>query len=126
MTSKSKLRVLSTDSTLLFTAVLIENSRYHTNAEIIKVQVRVGYYEMQQFLPIKTEGCDVCRRRAEVIDGRAMARQIQDEVKVEVERWVAGGARRPHLTAVLVGDDPASAVYVRNKMRAAKYTGQYL
>jgi 5,10-methylene-tetrahydrofolate dehydrogenase/methenyl tetrahydrofolate cyclohydrolase len=52
-----------------------------------------------------------------------MAQVVNNEVQSEVEEWVASGHRRPHLIAVLVGNDPASATYVRNKMKAAEYTG---
>ena len=52
-----------------------------------------------------------------------MAKEIKDEVRQEVEGWIAEGNRRPKLTAVIVGDDPASHTYVKNKMSAAKYTG---
>jgi 5,10-methylene-tetrahydrofolate dehydrogenase/methenyl tetrahydrofolate cyclohydrolase len=43
---------------------------------------------------------------------------------VEVDEWVARGNRRPHLIALLVGDDPASATYVKNKMQAAREIGE--
>ncbi len=52
-----------------------------------------------------------------------MAKEIKDEVRLEVENWIATGNRRPQLTAIIVGDDPASQTYVKNKMTAAKYTG---
>jgi 5,10-methylene-tetrahydrofolate dehydrogenase/methenyl tetrahydrofolate cyclohydrolase len=61
--------------------------------------------------------------RAKIIDGKLMAQVVFNEVRSEVEAWVASGRRRPHLVAVLVGNDPASAIYVRNKMKAAEYTG---
>jgi methylenetetrahydrofolate dehydrogenase (NADP+) / methenyltetrahydrofolate cyclohydrolase len=48
---------------------------------------------------------------AKVLDGRAVARQIYDEVASQVERRVSGGGSRPRLATVLVGDDPASATY---------------
>ncbi|KAK2160793.1 hypothetical protein LSH36_127g16047 [Paralvinella palmiformis] len=51
-----------------------------------------------------------------------MAKEIKNEIRAEVEQMVAAGRRAPHLTAVMVGDDPASNTYVRNKMRAAEYT----
>ena len=54
-----------------------------------------------------------------------MAKEIKDEVRLEVEAWVSEGNRRPKLTAVIVGDDPASHTYVKNKMSAARYTGTY-
>ena len=52
-----------------------------------------------------------------------MAAQIRAEVKAEVEEWVAAGKRRPQLTAVIVGEDPASKTYIKNKMNATKNTG---
>ena len=63
------------------------------------------------------------RWRAKVIDGKAMAKEIKDEVRQEVDLIVAAGKRPPHLTAIIVGNDPASMTYVRNKMSACKYTG---
>src|ERR687893_285719 len=60
---------------------------------------------------------------AEVIDGRAIAQQVRDEVRAEVEAWVNGGGQRPGLATVLVGDDPASAVYVGGKQRASAEVG---
>ena len=53
-----------------------------------------------------------------------MAMELQDEVRVEVKVLVDKGNRAPHLSAVLVGEDPASKTYVRNKMRAAEFTGR--
>ena len=49
--------------------------------------------------------------------GQAIAAEVRAEVAAEVARIVAAGRPRPHLTAVLVGDDPASATYVRGKHR---------
>ena len=63
-------------------------------------------------------------RHAEIIDGKKIAKEVQAEVAEEVEAWVKAGHRPPHLTAVLVGEDPASAVYVRNKMKAAQACGK--
>jgi methylenetetrahydrofolate dehydrogenase (NADP+) / methenyltetrahydrofolate cyclohydrolase len=60
---------------------------------------------------------------AEVIDGRAIAQQVRDEVRAEVEAWVSGGGQRPGLATVLVGDDPASAVYVGGKQKASAEVG---
>jgi len=65
-------------------------------------------------------------RVAAVIDGRAMARQLQDEIRAEVKQWVSEGHRPPHLTAILVGSAAASDTYVRNKMKAAHYIGSVL
>ncbi len=57
------------------------------------------------------------------IDGKQLALDIQTELKAQVEAWTKTGKRAPHLVAVLVGDNPASASYVRNKMRACERTG---
>lgn len=59
-----------------------------------------------------------------VISGRKLARQIRDEARVDVEKWVSAGNRRPHLSVVLVGDNPASHSYVLNKTRAAADVGK--
>jgi methylenetetrahydrofolate dehydrogenase (NADP+)/methenyltetrahydrofolate cyclohydrolase len=58
-----------------------------------------------------------------IIDGRAVAQGIRDEVAAEVEQMVAAGAAPPHLAVILCGDDPASATYVRGKQRAAEKAG---
>ena len=60
---------------------------------------------------------------ARIIDGNAIAAQIRGEVAREVEALVARGAPSPHLTAVLVGDDPASATYVNGKRRDCAEVG---
>lgn len=57
------------------------------------------------------------------LDGKKIASEIRDEVATEVEAFVAAGHRTPQLAAVLVGDDPASQVYVRNKERACAKAG---
>ena len=62
-------------------------------------------------------------KRAEMLDGRALAEQIKKEVAREVRRlWDEHGVK-PCLAAVLVGDDDASRVYVRNKVRACAEVG---
>lgn len=63
------------------------------------------------------------RQEAVVISGRRLAQQIREEAQAEVEQWVSAGNRRPHLSVVLVGDDPASHSYVLNKTRAAAAVG---
>jgi hypothetical protein len=64
------------------------------------------------------------RLKAQIIDGAKIAQDIRQELKVEVDEWVARGNKRPHLTALLVGEDPASATYVKNKMQAAREIGE--
>ncbi|XP_017910509.1 PREDICTED: bifunctional methylenetetrahydrofolate dehydrogenase/cyclohydrolase, mitochondrial isoform X2 [Capra hircus] len=59
------------------------------------------------------------RNEAVIISGKKLAEQIKQEVRQEVEEWVASGNRRPHLSVVLVGENPASQSYVLNKTRAA-------
>ena len=59
---------------------------------------------------------------AELIDGVAIARRIRDEVACDVQRLAQRGVV-PGLTVVLVGDDPASAVYVRSKGKATEEAG---
>ena len=61
---------------------------------------------------------------ARILDGVALAKAIRAEVAAEVAR-LAGGGRKPGLAAVLVGDDPASAVYVRSKGKATEEAGMY-
>lgn len=61
---------------------------------------------------------------ARKLDGKATAQAIRDELKDEVQRLTAAGCR-PGLGVVLVGDDPASAVYVRNKTGACEELGMH-
>ena len=58
-----------------------------------------------------------------IIDGKQLALDLQEEMSQEVKQWASQGHRLPHLVAVLVGDNPASASYVRNKMRSCERTG---
>jgi methylenetetrahydrofolate dehydrogenase (NADP+)/methenyltetrahydrofolate cyclohydrolase len=60
---------------------------------------------------------------ARLIDGKAVAQQVREEVRAEIETWCAGGGRRPGLATVLVGEDAASAVYVAGKQRACAEVG---
>jgi methylenetetrahydrofolate dehydrogenase (NADP+)/methenyltetrahydrofolate cyclohydrolase len=55
---------------------------------------------------------------ARVLDGQALARTLQEEIRPEVAAFAAQHGRPPGLGIVLVGDDPASEVYVRNKLKA--------
>ncbi|MFZ9708909.1 MAG: bifunctional methylenetetrahydrofolate dehydrogenase/methenyltetrahydrofolate cyclohydrolase FolD [Steroidobacteraceae bacterium] len=61
--------------------------------------------------------------RAKLIDGKAIAREVKGEVRAGVDRLLASGARRPGLAVVMVGDNAASAVYVRNKRAACEECG---
>ncbi|XP_004518005.1 bifunctional methylenetetrahydrofolate dehydrogenase/cyclohydrolase, mitochondrial isoform X2 [Ceratitis capitata] len=65
----------------------------------------------------------VISQEAKIIDGKDIANKIKDELKEQISQYVAQGNRSPTLTAILVGSDPASQTYVKNKMIAAKYVG---
>lgn len=60
---------------------------------------------------------------ATIIDGSAVSQQIRNELAVEVAAFRERTGVIPHLAAVLVGEDPASAVYVRSKQKACETTG---
>ena len=59
----------------------------------------------------------------QIIDGKAVAQRLHAEVLAGTTALQARGLRRPGLAVVMVGEDPASAVYVRNKRRACAETG---
>ena len=59
----------------------------------------------------------------QLIDGKATAAQIKEEIANEVKAMVAGGGKRPHLAAVLVGHDGGSETYVKNKVLACEACG---
>ncbi len=61
--------------------------------------------------------------QARLIDGKAIAQSLKQQVRAAIEARVAAGARRPGLAVVLVGSDPASEVYVRNKRRSCEEVG---
>lgn len=58
-----------------------------------------------------------------ILDGKQLAKDIRSELAGQVQAILAGGGRPPHLAAVLIGDDPASQVYVRNKVRSCEKVG---
>ncbi len=59
----------------------------------------------------------------QLIDGKAIAREVRAEVRTAVEALVTAGHRRPGLAVIMVGDNPASAVYVRNKRASCEECG---
>ncbi len=63
------------------------------------------------------------KTKASTLDGAVVAARIKQEVTAEVEQMVQTSGYRPCLAAVRVGDDPASAVYVRNKIKASEAVG---
>ncbi|PZQ13981.1 MAG: bifunctional methylenetetrahydrofolate dehydrogenase/methenyltetrahydrofolate cyclohydrolase FolD [Rhodanobacter denitrificans] len=60
---------------------------------------------------------------ARMLDGKRIADELLDRIAVRVAARVEAGAARPGLAVILVGDDAASAVYVRNKRRACQRVG---
>jgi len=60
---------------------------------------------------------------ARIIDGKAVAARVRAEVAADVEAFVAEYGRPPGLATILVGDDPASAVYVAGKQKASAEVG---
>lgn len=60
---------------------------------------------------------------ARIIDGKAIAAAIRQTIKQQVDQRLAGGRRPPGLAVILVGENPASQVYVRNKRKACEEVG---
>ena len=60
---------------------------------------------------------------AKLLDGKAVARKIRTELAVSVVEFIENNGMVPTLAAILVGEDPASEVYVRNKRKACDQVG---
>jgi methylenetetrahydrofolate dehydrogenase (NADP+) / methenyltetrahydrofolate cyclohydrolase len=60
---------------------------------------------------------------ARIIDGKATAAKVQEKVRAEAAELIAKTGVKPHLSVILVGEDPASQVYVRNKERTCIQLG---
>ena len=60
---------------------------------------------------------------ASIIDGKAVAKEVQKRIKEEVDGLERRWGMAPGLAVVLVGDDPASHIYVKNKEKACKEVG---
>ena len=60
---------------------------------------------------------------AQILDGKAIAADIRQDVKEKVSAMISAGRRAPGLAVVLVGENPASQVYVRNKQRSCEEVG---
>ncbi|MGN1203015.1 MAG: tetrahydrofolate dehydrogenase/cyclohydrolase catalytic domain-containing protein, partial [Eubacterium sp.] len=61
---------------------------------------------------------------AQIIDGKAVSRQVRQKVALETTKLKKRGIT-PGLAVIIVGDDPASKVYVRNKENACEEVGFY-
>jgi methylenetetrahydrofolate dehydrogenase (NADP+)/methenyltetrahydrofolate cyclohydrolase len=57
------------------------------------------------------------------LSGKALAKEIKEEIRIEVESYTSSGNRAPHLAAILVGEDGASRTYVKNKENACARVG---
>src|SRR5258705_5475812 len=66
---------------------------------------------------------EALKQHAQLLDGSIVAERIKQDVKAEIEVLSQSKGVTPCLAAVRVGDDPASAVYVRNKIRASEEVG---
>ncbi len=60
---------------------------------------------------------------ARVIDGKAVGAEVRERVRAEVAEYVAGSGRVPGLATVIVGEDPASKIYIEMKQRACEEAG---
>ena len=60
---------------------------------------------------------------AQILDGAATSRQIREEIKAEVEEFIAKTGVTPHLAVMIIGEDPASKVYVSMKKKACLAAG---
>lgn len=58
-----------------------------------------------------------------IIDGKAVANEYKNTLKLEVQRLIKSNQRPPHLAAIIVGDNAASQTYVRNKVKACHDVG---
>lgn len=60
---------------------------------------------------------------AQIIDGKQIAKDLRTKLALEVKEYTTKGIRQPGLAVILVGEDPASQVYVRNKKKACEDVG---
>ena len=60
---------------------------------------------------------------ATILDGKKVSQIYRERFKEEIESYLSRGLRRPSLAVVLVGNDPASQVYVNNKRKACQKVG---
>ncbi|OOZ42893.1 bifunctional methylenetetrahydrofolate dehydrogenase/methenyltetrahydrofolate cyclohydrolase FolD [Solemya elarraichensis gill symbiont] len=60
---------------------------------------------------------------AQILDGKAISAEIKAQLKTEVDQLLEAGKRRPGLAVILVGENPASQVYVRNKRNSCEQAG---
>ncbi len=59
----------------------------------------------------------------QLLDGKALSTTIKAEIKAQVDQWMAQGGKKPHLAAILVGNDGASETYVASKIKSCEQVG---
>jgi methylenetetrahydrofolate dehydrogenase (NADP+)/methenyltetrahydrofolate cyclohydrolase len=62
-------------------------------------------------------------KMAQILDGNLVSEHIKNQISVEVEELTKKFGRKPHLAAILVGENGASKTYVNNKIRDCKQVG---
>ena len=60
---------------------------------------------------------------ATIIDGKKVSEDLREDLKVQTEKFVEETGIQPHLVVVIVGNNPASMTYVRNKKRSCEAVG---
>lgn len=60
---------------------------------------------------------------ARILNGKALAATVKDEIKDKIDNWMSLGNRAPSLRCILVGENPGSEIYVNNNIRAANNVG---
>ena len=60
---------------------------------------------------------------AQILDGNAIAKALRSEIRAELDSWTSAGRRLPGLAVILVGNDPASEIYVKGKRRDCDEVG---
>lgn len=63
------------------------------------------------------------QRKMTLLDGKKLADEVKQEIKAEVDSMVSAGAKKPHLAAILVGNDGGSLTYVGHKVKACEQVG---
>ena len=66
---------------------------------------------------------ETASQRGRILDGKALSLKIHQDLQNRIAQFTAAGKRSPGLAVIMVGDNPASAVYVRNKDRASQKVG---
>lgn len=82
-----------------------------------RVHSRISKFMFEYVVSFATNRTSHNPAMAALIDGKQIAQDIRTELSVEIQQWIADGHRAPQLTAIIVGEDPASQTYVRNKMK---------